>query len=308
MVTLLLLACLLSFGVYYVGQHGDGSLWRTAKERLHLPEADRKSQRPAADEHGLVALGESSTWQEQQLFDLQEELYHLRWSANDLTENSLWKILKEAKLQGITGWAAQEIISDVLKKQEEKQVPLTDYALKSSGAAVIHSKTSPSYRNTKAKVFWNSLLMVDYMRSPEVILEAENHLGNCWAFPGSRASVLIQLSVPVIPRAVTMDHASGSAFHPDSILRAPKDFAVYGLKDGHEGEEEATFLGHFTFMAVLTPSQTFQLQNELSEVMTYIRLDVLSNWGHADYTCLYRFRVHGDHPKAREEVSSFLGQ
>lgn len=41
----------------------------------------------------------------------------------------------------------------------------------------------------------------------------------------------------------------------------------------------------------------FSFQNELSGVVKYIRLEVLSNWGHPDYTCLYRFRVHGDPPK-----------
>ncbi|XP_054671010.1 LOW QUALITY PROTEIN: SUN domain-containing protein 3-like [Grus americana] len=202
--------------------------------------------------------------------------------------------------------AVQEIIDHVVEKVEENQVPMPDYALKSSGAAVIHSRTSPSLWNTKGKVFLYSLPLVDYVRSPEVILEPDNHPGNCWPFPGSQGHVLIKLSVPITPRAVTMDHVSGSAFHRDSIPSAPKDFAVYGLKEGRE--EKGTFLGEFTFLAALNPRQTFQLKNELSGVVKYIRLEVLSNWGHPDYTCLYRFRVHGDPPKDdRGEVSVSSG-
>ncbi|KAK2511836.1 hypothetical protein Q9966_016546 [Columba livia] len=154
--------------------------------------------------------------------------------------------------------AVHEIINQALEKLEAIQVPMADYALKSAGAAVIQSRTSPSLRTAKAKVFWYSLPVMDYMRSPELILEPDNHPGNCWPFPGSQGHVFIKLSTPVIPRAVTMAHVSGTAFHGESISGAPKDFAVYGFKEEHE--EQGTFLGQFTFLAALNPSQTFQLK------------------------------------------------
>ncbi|KAK2514640.1 hypothetical protein Q9233_014796 [Columba guinea] len=145
------------------------------------------------------------------------------------------------------------------------QVPMPDYALKSAGAAVIQSRTSPSLRTAKAKVFWYSLPVMDYMRSPELILETDNHPGNCWPFPGSQGHMFIKLSMPVIPRAVTMAHVSGTAFHGESISGAPKDFAVYGSKEEHE--EQGTFLGQFTFLATRNPSQTFQLKDVVSRML-----------------------------------------
>lgn len=36
-----------------------------------------------------------------------------------------------------------------------------------------------------------------------------------------------------------------------------------------------------------------QLQQPTDEVYRLVELRVLSNWGHMEYTCLYRFRVHG---------------
>ncbi|XP_064896100.1 SUN domain-containing protein 1-like [Columba livia] len=359
-VILVLLLGLCSFGVYHVGWFSTESLWSTTGG---LEDMSKTLPLPV------------------QLYKLQEQLYHLRWSAEDVTERALQEGLKQAKLPGFTGRAVQEIINQALKKLEEIQVPMLDYALKSAGAAVIRSRTSPSLRDAKAKVFLYSLPVMDYMRSPELILEVgaprssrtkvvrmkhtryselhfslsllleasspasfshgaalllcppaecflsqsapgsprellpgqaapavcvcpvaaqtvstpENHPGNCWPFPGSQGHVFIRLSMPVIPRAVTMDHVSGTAFHGESISGAPKDFAVYGFKEEHE--EQGTFLGQFTFLAALNPSQTFQLKNELPGVVNYIRLQVLSNWGHPDYTCLYRFRVHGDPPK-----------
>ncbi|XP_061297179.1 SUN domain-containing protein 3-like [Pezoporus flaviventris] len=155
---------------------------------------------------------------------------------------------------GVT--AVQEVINQVLEKLEESQVPVTDYALRSSGAAVIPECTSPSFRNRAEKVILYSLPLVDYVRSPELILEKENHLGNCWPFHGSQGHVLIKLSVPVIPRAVTMDHVSGPELHGDSMSSAPKDFAVYGVTE----EKEEQFLGQFVFLAPLNPTQTFRLK------------------------------------------------
>ncbi|PKK17007.1 SUN domain-containing protein 3-like, partial [Columba livia] len=235
--TLVLLLGLFSFGVYHVGQLGAKRLWSTTgefevlRETLSLPIQLRK---------------------------LQEQLYHLRWSTKDVAEQALQEGLKQAKLPGVTGRAVHEIINQALEKLEEMQVPMPDYALKSAGAAVIRSRTSPSLQTAKAKVFLYSLPVMDYMRSPELILEPDNHPGNCWPFPGSQGHVFIKLSVPVVPRAVTMTHVSGTAFHGESISGAPKDFAVYGFKEEHE--EQGTFLGQFTFLAALNPSQTFQLK------------------------------------------------
>ncbi|KAK2510491.1 hypothetical protein Q9233_017686, partial [Columba guinea] len=225
-----------ALGVYHVGRFGTESPWSTT---VGLEDASKTLSLP------------------DQIHKIQEQLYHLQWSAKDVTERALQEGLKQAKLPGVTGRAVHEIISQTLEKLEEIQVPIPDYALKSAGAAVILSKTSPSLRTAKAKVFLYSLPVMDYMRSPELILEPDNHPGNCWPFPGSQGHVFIKLSMPVVPSAVTMAHVSGTAFHGESISGAPKDFAVYGFKEEHE--EQGTFLGQFTFLAALNPSQTFQL-------------------------------------------------
>ncbi|KAK2516928.1 hypothetical protein Q9966_014856 [Columba livia] len=242
--TLVLLLGIFSFGIYHFGQLGKESLWSTAAQLQDLSKT--------------LSLPD-------QLHKLQEQLYHLRWSTKDVAEQALQEGVKQAKLPGFTGRAVQEIINQALENLVEIQVPMPDYALKSAGAAVIHSRTSPSLRNAKAKLFFYSLPLMDYMRSPELILEPENFPGNCWPFPGSQGHVFIKLSVPVIPRAVTMDHVSGTAFHRESISGAPKDFAVYGFKEEHE--EQGTFLGQFTFLAALNPSQTFQLKRQIHHHM-----------------------------------------
>ncbi|KAK2519490.1 hypothetical protein Q9966_013895 [Columba livia] len=320
---LVLLLGLFSFGVYHMG--GLGTLtWSTTGE---LGELSETLSLPV------------------QLRKLQEQLYHLRWSAKDVAELALQEGVKQAKLPGFTGQirargrriysgvlsslqhAVQEIINQALEKLEEIQALMPDYALKSAGAMTLCIQTSSKalpvqidkmgigtcrgtgekgrevkgqfvplaepvigqtpweaqkgcftvlsfamakydnlmsprnvfQRGRATKVFLYSLPVMDYMRSPELILEPENHPGNCWPFPGSKDHVFIKLPVPVNPRAITMDHGSGTAFHGESISGPPKDFALYGFKEEHEEQ------GQFTFLAALNPSQTFQLKEQLKE-------------------------------------------
>ncbi|POI19256.1 hypothetical protein CIB84_017001, partial [Bambusicola thoracicus] len=121
----------------------------------------------------------------------------------------------------------------------------------------------------------------------------DNHPGNCWPFPGSQGHVLIKLPVAIFPKAVTINHGiEAAAYHADSTSSAPKDFAVYGLQE--EDDEKGTLLGEFIFIPGQAPGQTFQLENEQSGFIKYVRLQVLSNWGHREYTCVYQFRLHGD--------------
>ncbi|XP_010726012.2 SUN domain-containing protein 3-like [Meleagris gallopavo] len=123
--------------------------------------------------------------------------------------------------------------------------------------------------------------------------QPDNHPGNCWPFPGSQGHVFMMLPRAIFPTAVTLTHGiPANAYHADSISSAPKDFAVYGLQE--KDDEGGTLLGEFTFTPGQTPSQTFQLKNEHSGLINYVKLQVLSNWGHLDYTCVYQFRLHGN--------------
>lgn len=47
------------------------------------------------------------------------------------------------------------------------------------------------------------------------------------------------------------------------------------------------------FFSLACRFQLQQLQQPSDAVHRFVELRVLSNWGHMEYTCLYRFRVHG---------------
>ncbi|XP_069443440.1 SUN domain-containing protein 3 isoform X3 [Ovis canadensis] len=71
----------------------------------------------------------------------------------------------------------------------------------------------------------------------------------------------------------------------------PPDIILQGISKQCEGEE--IFLGQFVYNKTGTTVQTFALQREVPEFLLCVKLKILSNWGHPNYTCLYRFRVHG---------------
>uniref|UniRef100_A0A3Q3A4F9 SUN domain-containing protein n=1 Tax=Kryptolebias marmoratus TaxID=37003 RepID=A0A3Q3A4F9_KRYMA len=132
--------------------------------------------------------------------------------------------------------------------------------------------------------------LADYALESGDYLPPDVHPGNCWAFKGSKGFLVIQLSMRILPTAVTMEHVP-KVLAPSRTLRsAPRDFSVYvirqtesdvcfqGLRD--ESQEEGKLLGSFTYEEDGEDLQTFSVS-------------VLSNWGHPDYTCMYRFRVHG---------------
>nr|XP_004652986.2 SUN domain-containing protein 3 [Jaculus jaculus] len=183
------------------------------------------------------------------------------------------------------------LVHYVLKKLREDQVQMADYALKSAGASIIEAKTSESYRNNKAKLYWHGIVFLNYEMPPDIILQPDVHPGKCWAFAGAQGHVLIKLARKIQPTAVTMEHISEKVSPSGNTSSAPKEFSVYGVLRKCDGEE--VFLGQFTYNRTETTVQTFQLQHEVSESLLCVKLDILSNWGHPEYTCLYRFRVHG---------------
>ncbi|XP_015419952.1 PREDICTED: sperm-associated antigen 4 protein isoform X5 [Myotis davidii] len=58
-------------------------------------------------------------------------------------------------------------------------------------------------------------------------------------------------------------------------------------------DETEVFLGKFTFDMEKSEIQTFHLQNDPPTAFPKVKIQILSNWGHPHFTCLYRVRAHG---------------
>ena len=131
-------------------------------------------------------------------------------------------------------------------------------------------------------------------QNPRTILQPGSSPGQCWAFKGSQGCVVIKLSNPVFISDVTLEHIPKSLSPDGNISSAPRNFEVLGLQD--VDDSKPIHLGNFTYDTdnSKNPVQTFKI-SELPKPksFSFVELKVLSNYGHPEYTCLYRFRVHG---------------
>ncbi|XP_057628837.1 SUN domain-containing protein 3 [Chionomys nivalis] len=255
---------------------------RLPKEQLEL--LKKESQTLENNFREILLLTEQIDVLKALLRDMKDGIHNHSWPAHQ----------EAVQNQGTTEVLDDEVsnlVHYVLKKFRGDQIQMADYALKSAGASVIEAGTSESYKNNKAKLYWHGIGFLNYEMPPDMILQPDVHPGKCWAFPGSQGHILIKLARKIIPTAVTMEHISEKVSPSGNTSSAPKEFSVYGMMKRCEGEE--MFLGQFMYNKVETTVQTFELQNEVSESLLCVKLQILSNWGHPKYTCLYRFRVHG---------------
>ncbi|XP_043926968.1 SUN domain-containing protein 2-like [Protopterus annectens] len=197
-----------------------------------------------------------------------------------------------AGVMGVTEEQVNDIVERALQLYSEDRIGLVDYALESAGASVLNTRCSETYETGTALMSLFGIPLWYQSQSPRVIIQPDVHPGNCWAFRGTQGFVVIQLSAEVIPTAVTLEHISKAVSPMGSINTAPREFVVFGLQN--ETDHQGTPLGQFTYSEEGNPIQTFPVQNKHAESYRIIELRVLSNWGHPEYTCIYRFRVHGD--------------
>ncbi|XP_019958172.2 uncharacterized protein sun2 [Paralichthys olivaceus] len=169
---------------------------------------------------------------------------------------------------------------------------MADFALETQGASVISTRCSETYRIRSACVTLFGFPLWYPSESPRTVIQGYPVMlpGKCWAFHGVQGILVISLSHPVRITHVTLDHLPRYNSPTGRIDSAPKDFEVYGMTND---TEEGTLLGTFTYDENGESTQTFQLPNPSEELYRCVELRVLSNWGHVEYTCLYRFRVHG---------------
>ncbi|XP_034729383.1 SUN domain-containing protein 2-like isoform X2 [Etheostoma cragini] len=200
--------------------------------------------------------------------------------------------------------ASCEELAKQLRKLQEKQgilekkidlLPVADtmpnYALESQGACAVSHRSSNTYN---AQAGWSFLWIPMWLPSanPGIVIKGGSPLviGHCWPFAGERGHLFITLSHPITISHVALSHLSRSLSPTGTISGAPKEFSVYGMKTF---DEEGTPLGTFLYDQDGDSTQTFKLPDHKKAVFHHVKLQVETNWGNPDYTCLYSFKVHG---------------
>ncbi|KAG5832601.1 hypothetical protein ANANG_G00292840 [Anguilla anguilla] len=197
---------------------------------------------------------------------------------------------------GMSEEQVQLIVQNALRLYSQDRTGQVDYALESGGGSILSTRCSETYETKTALMSLFGVPLWYFSQSPRVVIQPDMYPGNCWAFKGSQGYLVIRLSMSVVPTAFCLEHISKALSPTGNISSAPRHFTVYGLDD--EYQEEGKLLGQYTYREDGESLQTFPVMEENDRAYQIIEVRVLSNWGHPEYTCLYRFRVHGERKRA----------
>jgi SUN domain-containing protein 1/2 len=229
------------------------------------------------------------------------------------------------------------LVDTAMARHSKDTIAKADFALHSGGAVVIPSLTSDTHEIKPDGVRQQ---VIGYLtghgyalgRPPITALHHETHVGHCWPFQGDQGQLGVTLSRVVQIEEITIDHVARDVAW--DMSSAPRKMEVWGLvegasnfakvaawdaariKDGQEIPMQPRSLPHsvryvriaqFEYDAdadAPNAVQTFPVDEDVRAAgmdFGIVVLRVLSNWGQ-QFTCLYRFRVHGrmieelDHP------------
>ncbi|CAH8862703.1 unnamed protein product [Trichobilharzia szidati] len=221
---------------------------------------------------------------------------YMRQAVSNLTKQSVNKLIHDHENKWLPNSLGNEInlakmIDDALHRFAADRTGLPDYALESAGGSIIGIRCTKTYTEGASLLSIFGLPLVRLSNSPRTILQPGNNPGDCWPFHGSKGQVIIRLSNPINITSVTLEHLPKELAPTGRLDSAPKDFLVKALQS--EYDEDGVVLGTFMYDVNDKPLQTFPVK-EYSKPVQFIELVILSNHGHPKYTCIYRFRVHGN--------------
>ncbi|XP_023257034.1 SUN domain-containing protein 1-like [Seriola lalandi dorsalis] len=226
------------------------------------------------------------------------ELRILQNISLQLEQRRSEEVVREAAMQtpGAAGATVTQedvhvIVENALRLFSQDRTGLADYALESGGGSILSTRCSEAYETKAALLSLFGVPLWYFSQSPRAVIQPDIHPGNCWAFRGSTGFLVIRLSMRILPTAFSLEHIP-KALAPSGTLRsAPRRFDIYGLDD--ESQERGKLLGTYTYDEDGEALQTYPVTEENDQSFQIIEVQVLSNWGHQEYTCMYRFRVHG---------------
>ncbi|KAL2078235.1 hypothetical protein ACEWY4_025920 [Coilia grayii] len=213
-------------------------------------------------------------------------------SRQSITAQSLRASVGQATSDsGLSEEHVELIVKNALRLYSQDRTGMVDYALESGGGSIISTRCSETFETQTALMSLFGIPLWYFTQSPRVVIQPDVQPGNCWAFRGSHGYLIVRLSMRVLPTAFSLEHIPRALSPSGQINSAPRDYAVYGLED--EQQEEGKLLGRYMYEEDGEALQTYPVTEQNDQVFQIIELRVLSNWGNPDYTCLYRFRVHG---------------
>ncbi|XP_052124291.1 SUN domain-containing protein 2 isoform X1 [Frankliniella occidentalis] len=185
----------------------------------------------------------------------------------------------------------RKIVDAAIAVYDADKTGMADYALESQGGQVVSTRCTETYQVKSPTLSVFGVPLWYPSNSPRTVIQPGMHPGECWAFVGSQGYLVIQLSHRIRVKGFTYEHISPVLLPTGKMNSAPKEFSIYGLST--EGDPTPVLLGDYHYLQNSTSMQFFPVQQSNAPPLQLIEIQVKSNHGNINYTCMYRFRVHG---------------
>uniref|UniRef100_A0A182QGE8 SUN domain-containing protein n=1 Tax=Anopheles farauti TaxID=69004 RepID=A0A182QGE8_9DIPT len=203
--------------------------------------------------------------------------------------------VSKTNVSALTEDDVKRIVRDALIVYDADKTGMVDYALESAGGQVLSTRCTESYQANSAEFRIFGIIPIWFpSNTPRTVISPTMEPGQCWAFQGFPGYLVIQLNTEIIVTGFTLEHISKLLVSNGSISSAPKLFTVWALVALND--PEPVLLGSYEYLDKIGSSiQYFPVQNTAwRQPVQIVELRIESNHGNIHYTCLYRFRVHGD--------------
>jgi hypothetical protein len=221
--------------------------------------------------------------------------------------------------------ALDYLVSEAILRHSLDAIAKPDFAAYNAGGRVNPFLTSPTYMHSPKALVPAMISKVlrgigsSQSHPPAVAIHPSTKVGMCWAFPGSQGKLAVRLSHPIQLSDIVVEHVHPEIAH--DISSAPRAMEIwahlaYGDDVPHVGKSKLKAPPADGFMHVMDieynayggkqAAQIFPVPPRLRQTGTLIDqilLKVTSNWGNAEYTCIYRVRALGEPVKASANKS-----
>jgi len=190
----------------------------------------------------------------------------------------------------------EEYINKTFYLYNADKTGMTDFASESVGGSILFTKCTETYLDNSR---WFTIFNVPITRvqvSPRVAIQGSVVPGNCWSFKGSKGDLFIKLAAEITATSFSLEHIPKELSITGFIDSAPQNFTVYGYSNKEDlTDESRLLLGNFRYdNNSKNTLQFFEVQHIYpGRPISVVELKIESNAGNKDYTCLYKFRVHG---------------
>ncbi|WKY16326.1 hypothetical protein Q1695_001195 [Nippostrongylus brasiliensis] len=188
----------------------------------------------------------------------------------------------------------EALIRAAIFEYDSDKTAMFDFALESAGASIISTRCSENYNTySRLEKIWDIPLWYSSYGPRTVIQRNSKTLfpGECWSFKGPVGYITISLSHAINVTSISYEHIGAHQTPNGERPSAPKNFKIWAYKSEADMATRV-LLGEFVYDIKSTPLQFFVIKTQPDYPVKIIEMEVTSNYG-AEYTSLYRLRVHG---------------